>query len=41
MLCEHFRELGPEPRSEVLHRLVDFNLSFLAKFRNLYSYFIT
>ena len=41
VLCEHFGELGPEPGSEVLHRLVDFNLSFLAKFRNLYSYFIT
>ena len=43
-LCEHCTELGLglECTSELLvNRLVNLNISFLAKFRNLYSYSVT
>jgi len=43
-LFEHGRELGlgRECTSELqVNRLVNLNISFLAKFRNLYSYFVT
>ena len=45
LLCEHCTELGLglECTSELLvNRLVNLNISFLAKFKlNLYSYFVT